>query len=80
MQKRAVGHYKRLVRTGWTGLNFLATKVSKSLCELRTKYVQKVTQVSLQHLHLPQAQLHFKSAHCSVHVLDHTILALKLEV
>lgn len=40
----------------------------------------KVTQVSLQHIHLPQAQLHTESGKGSLHVCDHMVPALKLGV
>ncbi|CAL8295159.1 unnamed protein product [Lota lota] len=39
-----------------------------------------MAQVFLQHLRLPQAQLCFKSPHCSVHVSDDTAPPLKLQV
>ena len=42
--------------------------------------VREMAQVFLKNLRLPQAQLGFKSPHCSVHVSDDTAPPLKLQV
>ena len=42
--------------------------------------VREMAQVFLKNLRLPQAQLGFKSPHCSVHVSDYTAPPLKLQV